>query len=498
LEHSAASMPHPSLLTVLARAFLAGEQTVEQIVARAAGILGHSWRWLRPLARRYLKAFAQDTRPRLRAVIQFFATDDAFLKARKRHVRRLSIEHWLTGPQQMLPVEAAAAWNLPPIESVGALAEWLQLTPGELDWFADLKALGYRAAASPQLQHYRYRVLAKGSGGIRLIEAPKARLKELQRSILNQILDRIPQHPAAHGFRQKRSIKSFTTPHVGQSVVLRMDLRNFFPTISGPRVQSFFRIAGYPEPVADILGGICTNCTPQSVWRLPTFQFDPREVREARELYRRPHLPQGAPCSPALANLCAYRVDCRLTGLAQTAGAQYTRYADDLAFSGGQEFARRVQRFATHVAAILHDEGFDVHHRKTRIMRQGARQHLAGLVANQSVNIIREDFDRLKAILTNCVRSGPESQNREAHAKFRAHLEGRGDTFGEGSRRTLDERAILRFERLVDCRGEPRERGAIRQQQLDRFVAAPVHGLLARLQVRVVGVPHFARVSARR
>jgi hypothetical protein len=142
-------------------------------------------------------------------------------------------------------------------------------------------------------------------------------------------------------------------------------------------------------------------------------------------LYSRPHLPQGAPTSPALATLCFYRTDCRLTGLAISAGAEYTRYADDIAFSGGELFERRVERFSTHVAAILFDEGFAVHHRKTRIMRQGVRQHLAGLVANQRVNVIRSDFDRLKAILTNCVRLGPVSQNREAHPNFRSHLEGR-------------------------------------------------------------------------
>jgi len=66
-----------------------------------------------------------------------------------------------------------------------------------------------------------------------------------------------------------------------------------------------------------------------------------------------------------------------------------------------------------------------VHHRKTRIMRQGVRQHLAGLIANRRLNVRRADFDRLKAILTNCVRLGPESQNRDAHPHFRAHLEGR-------------------------------------------------------------------------
>jgi RNA-directed DNA polymerase len=71
------------------------------------------------------------------------------------------------------------------------------------------------------------------------------------------------------------------------------------------------------------------------------------------------------------------------------------------------------------------EEGFGVNHRKTRVMRQGVRQHLAGVVANAKVNIPRSDFDRLKAILTNCVRSGPDAANRDAHTQFRAHLEGR-------------------------------------------------------------------------
>ena len=96
-----------------------------------------------------------------------------------------------------------------------------------------------------------------------------------------------------------------------------------------------------------------------------------------------------------------------------------------LAFSGSEDFERCVERFAAHVAAILNKEGFRAHHRKTRIMRQGVRQHLAGLVVNQRVNVMRTDYDRLKAILTNCVRHGPESQNRAAHPDFRAHLAGR-------------------------------------------------------------------------
>jgi hypothetical protein len=184
-----------------------------------------------------------------------------------------------------------------------------------------------------------------------------------------------------------------------------MDLFDFFPSIPAVRVQALFRTMGYPETVADLMGGICTNAIRGNV----------------PDIYRRPHLPQGAPTSPALANACAWRMDCRLAGLARSLEAEYTRYADDLAFSGDVDF----DHVSTYIAAIVQEEGFTVHHRKTRVMRQGVRQRLAGLVANEKVNVIRADFDLLKATLTNCVRLGPASQNREGHSDFRSHLEGR-------------------------------------------------------------------------
>jgi hypothetical protein len=402
----------PLLSEIVAKAFLAGEMMVDPMVARASKALGHPWRWLRPLAQRFGAAHAGQTRPRERDAIQFLDADRGFRWVRVRYSRQLRLTRWILESHRMQPVSAAAAWRVPAIESAGALAEWLSLSAGELEWFADLKGLLAHGACSPQLQHYNYRVLTKESSGVRLIEAPKRRLKELQVRILTDILDRIPVHPASHGFVKGRSIQTFVAPHAGQRVVLKMDLQDFFPTFCGARIQTFFRTVGYPESVADLLGGICTNVAP-------------RRLGRGLELYARPHLPQGAPSSPALANLCAYRVDCRLTGLAKAAGARYTRYADDLAFSGGKEFERCVERFSIHVASILQEEGFAVHHRKTRVMRQGVRQYMAGLVVNERANVVREDFDRLKATLTNCARLGPENQNREGHANFRKHLEGR-------------------------------------------------------------------------
>jgi len=412
------------LLDVLASSLLAGEANVADAHDRLVHTQGRNWRWLRPLAARYVKAFAVRTRPHRREVMAFLRSDRGLKAARERYPDEIEIKHWVTEPQIMQPAAAAAGWNLPTIESAGALSEWLAVSPSELLWFADLKGLT-ADLNSPRLQHYHHRVLRKPSGDFRLIEIPKPRIKDIQRQILFHVLSKIPPHPAAHGFLRERSIRTFVAPHVGHRVVLRMDLQDFFPTFGAARIATFFRIAGYPESVADLLAGLCTTTTPRSLWSNLAKQGDYTAAYAARDLYSRPHLPQGAPTSPALANICTYHTDCRLTGLAKSAGAHYTRYADDLAFSGDKDFEKCVDHFSIHVAAILLEEGFSVNHRKTRIMRRGVRQHLAGAVVNDKINIPRPDFDLLKATLTNCIRKGPQTQNRDAHPDFRAHLTGR-------------------------------------------------------------------------
>jgi hypothetical protein len=163
---------------------------------------------------------------------------------------------------------------------------------------------------------------------------------------------------------------------------------------------------------------LCTNVVPLDVWLTPP-------ATKERALYGVPHLPQGAPTSPALANLSAYRLDCRLAGLARATGSRYTRYADDLIFSGDEVFERQARRIQVQVCQIAMQEGFEVNTRKSRFMRQGVRQQLAGIVLNTHANYPRDEFDRLKAILHNSIRRGPDGQNREARADFRAHLAGR-------------------------------------------------------------------------
>src|SRR4029079_14592572 len=129
-----------------------------------------------------------------------------------------------------------------------------------------------------------------------------------------------------------------------------------------------FRAAGYPEEVAADLTGLVTNVVPAATWAAAPAPRDPPALAPHHRLGRRlatPHLPQGAPTSPALANLCAYRLDCRLAGLADAFAASYSRYAYDLAFSGGRKLNSRAPALRRAVAAIVADEGFRLNPRKS-------------------------------------------------------------------------------------------------------------------------------------
>jgi hypothetical protein len=181
-----------------------------------------------------------------------------------------------------------------------------------------------------------------------------------------------------------------------------------------------FRSLGYPFAVAHRLAGLCTVETPRAV--LADLTRGPAGS-DQRALLRSPHLPQGAPTSPALANLLAFRLDVRLSALARAAQGAYTRYADDLFFSGGDTFAGGLPRFGAAVGRIAAEEGFRLNPGKTRIMRRYQRQSVTGIVVNDHCNAPRAEFERLKAILHNCLQNGPAGQDKEAET-FVAGLRG--------------------------------------------------------------------------
>ncbi|GAA0982583.1 hypothetical protein ENKNEFLB_01437 [Nocardioides aquaticus] len=406
------------LARALAAAFLAGEWTQSAMVQGGAVVLGSRRRWLTPLARQVLDLYPRPPLDRPRELATLISTRPAV--ARTGNARPV-----------VQPVVATRMvrnpWRLPALDDLGDLAHHLGVEGSELAWFADPRRWA-RGTSEGRLQHYRVSHRVAPSGAIRVLEAPKPRVRRIQRSLLDDLVSRVPLHDAARGFRTGGSVRSYAAPHAGRPVVLRLDLEAFFASVTVARVYGIWRSAGYPEPVAHCLAGLTTSVLPRSVWQAVPGPADDG-LREAHwRLGRRlaaPHLPQGAPTSPALANLAAYRLDVRLAALARSWGGRYTRYADDLAFSGERDWGDGTARLIAAIDVVARDEGFRLNPRKTAVMRRGDRQRLGGLVVNRRPHVGRTEVDLLRAILHNCRRHGPSSQNREGHPAFEEHLRGR-------------------------------------------------------------------------
>jgi RNA-directed DNA polymerase len=180
---------------------------------------------------------------------------------------------------------------------------------------------------------------------------------------------------------------------------------------------------GYPQGVAHQLAALCTVGTPEPV--IERMREEGWLDWHQAQCLRYPHLPQGSPSSPMLANLCAFQLDLRLDGLADVLGARYSRYADDLVFSGPASLRDGFPRIAARVGKIAIEEGYAVNHRKTRLATQASPQRVCGVMVNRHLNMPRREFDRLRAVLHQCVLHGPASQNREGHVDFQARLQGR-------------------------------------------------------------------------
>lgn len=325
-------------------------------------------------------------------------------------------------PPLMAPAAAFANLPVPQLRTTVDVADWLGLAHNELAWFADTLRQHVKTRI-PDLQHYTYRFVSKRTGPPRLLEAPKPRLKTMQRQILRDILNHVPTHEAAHGFVRGRSCLTAARKHAGEQLVVAIDLKDFFPRTRVSRIHRLFRNLGYPHDVARLLTDVCTTSTPDVVFEgLPTSR---RDAFHTRQVFRDRHLPQGAPTSPALANAAAWMLDVRLTRFAARFDAAYTRYADDMTFSGGDELNSRRKGFSAGLREIVQDAGYRLNPRKTRIMGRATRQRVTGVVVNAHVNIGRREYDRLKATLYNCVRLGPSSQNHAGHDNYRAHLEGK-------------------------------------------------------------------------
>lgn len=336
--------------------------------------------------------------------------------------------HWLlrsaeAGPPPAWMDRGTAA---PLLATATDVAQVLAVAVEDLLWLAprgafwrERHAEGHALPAS----HYRYRLLPKPSGGLRLLEVPRPRLMQAQRLILDTLLTAIPTHEAAHGFVRDRGVGSHARIHTGQAMVIRFDLADFFTQIHATRVRALWRALGHGRTAAELLTKLTTTHTPAAVRdrlleSMPELPTSIAQRRATAQRLARSHLPQGAPTSPALANLCAFGLDVRLQALAQRFGANYTRYADDLVFSGPELLQRQFIALRAWVTAIAQDEGFALRADKTRVMPAHQRQYVTGLVVNQRANYSRTQFDTLKARLHRL------AQHAQVDAGERARLEG--------------------------------------------------------------------------
>ena len=305
--------------------------------------------------------------------------------------------------------------GLPVFHNPEQLADWIGLPLNKIAWLVHRFSSG--RPLTEEEAHYHFHWVKKRRGGWRLIEAPKATLKLVQSKILHEILNKIPVHSASHGFAVGRSILTNATPHVGQGIIVKFDLSNFYPTVSFARVVAIFRSFGYSREAAIWLGLLTTSAIPGNL----AFQ---EQGPYAIAPYLRRHLPQGAPTSPALANLSAYGLDVRLAGLARSFGANFTRYADDMTSSGPAELGHGLSILVPLVQQIVRQERFSINKAKRKVLRSHQRQVVTGVVVNEKPNVSRAHYDRLKATLTNCLRHGPSTQNHERIENFCEHLRG--------------------------------------------------------------------------
>ena len=304
-------------------------------------------------------------------------------------------------------LEQLTARGLPILHTANDIAKAMNIPLRSLRW------LTYHRRGATVVHYHRYKI-AKKTGGVRCISAPKAALKQAQNWVQENLLAKLAVEPEAHGFVPTRSIVSNAVGHVGKALVINLDMKDFFPSITYRRVKGLFEKFGYSEHAATVLALLCTE--PPRV--AAEFEGKVYHVSLGQRV-----LPQGASTSPTITNLLCRKLDRRLAGLAKKHGFTYTRYADDLTFSGDEPKA--IGKLLRSVRSILKEEGLTEHPTKTKVMRRSNRQEVTGVVVNHKPTIAREEVRKLRAILHNAAKTGLEAQNREQHPNFTEAIRGR-------------------------------------------------------------------------
>jgi retron-type reverse transcriptase len=218
-------------------------------------------------------------------------------------------------------------------------------------------------------KYYKTYVVPKKAGKVRIISQPSKKLKGLQSWILINILNRLKVSPSSKGFEKGNSILDNTIVHKGANALLTIDIKDFFPSIQRKQVYNIFSAVGYNSTIATILTNLCTHIGV---------------------------LPQGSPCSPKLANLVVWKLDLRIQGYVGKRGINYTRYADDLSFSGLTP--SKVIKIMPMIKQIVQNEHFEINYSKTRMAGTARAKIVTGLIiSDEQIGIGKNKFKVLRS-----------------------------------------------------------------------------------------------------
>ena len=255
-----------------------------------------------------------------------------------------------------------------------------------------IKARTLYAVSNSLDRHYRQVRLEKHDGSFRLLSVPDPVLKIIQKKITLVLLSQVEVSPYATAYRPGGSTAANALPHVKKDVVLKLDIHHFFDNILYSDVkEKAFPPEKYSEPIRVLLSMLC---------------------------YYNDGLPQGAPSSPAISNIVMKDFDERVGAWCENHGVNYTRYCDDLTFSGNFDYDE-VARFVTDE---LRKEGFFLNAKKTHVARNTSKQTVTGLVVNKKLNVptayrraIRQEiyFCRKYGVEEHLRRSGKDCTARE-------------------------------------------------------------------------------------
>ncbi len=224
--------------------------------------------------------------------------------------------------------------------------------------------LGYKqkfifAISNKSELFYRIFHIDKKNGMKRTISEPLPSLKNIQNWILNEILYKCKPEKFCKSFQKNKSIIDNAKFHKNKKIILTLDIKDFFPSIGFNKVYYLFRKLGYSKSVSILLSNLC--CLNRI-------------------------LPQGAPTSPMISNLVMARNDRRIGAFCVKNNINYTRYADDLTFSGDFPPGKIIN----FVEYILAEDNFELNKDKTRTKRRHQRQLVTGIVVNDKMQVSRE------------------------------------------------------------------------------------------------------------